>query len=521
MRKLLLVLLCSATLAAEDYQISGIVIDHLTKQPVNHALVEITSTGKDGGEASVLTEADGHFKFLHVPMGKYNLTAERRGQQPQGFHEDSGFSTAIVVDGRQKTDNLVFALRSDAAIAGIIMGDDGEPVRGAQVTLFRESVIDGEAQTIQVNNTATSSSGQFHFGHLEAGKYYLAAAGTPWYQSGETVYPVTFYGDTTNADAASSIVLIEGGSANVQINFHAVPGIRVKLASRNHGFGLFVPGPGGTQIPIPTSVGGGSLKRHTATGNVIVNMPQGNETGNIELFNLAAGRYLVTMYPQTGGQGQVTETVDLMDGSVLSLENPASTGTVSGKIIFDSPRPNGDLELFLGSGRHTTVAEVAADGTFKFEKIAPGKFDLHLIPAALIIGSIAVKGARMAHDSLEVAAGADIELTIHAQASESLATVHGFVTHENAGVPGAMVLLLPQDLARVRLMRRDQSDLDGSFALTHVQPGKYTLVAIDDGRDLAYKDENQIKPYLEGGVAVTIPGKSSDPVKVPVQTRKR
>ena len=144
MRMLSVFLFALTAIAQEDYQISGIMVDHLTNRPLNHVLVEITRMGKPGGTASVLTEADGRFTFLHVPKGKYNQQAQKRGQFPVGYHSsDGGYATAIVVDGTLKTDGIIFALRTDASINGTIIGDDGEAVRNAQVQLFRDSVNDG------------------------------------------------------------------------------------------------------------------------------------------------------------------------------------------------------------------------------------------------------------------------------------------------------------------------------------------------------------------------------------------
>lgn len=517
--------------ALEDYQISGIIVDHLTSHPLNHVLVEITRMGKGGGDASVLTEADGRFTFLHVPKGKYNLQAQKRGQFPQGYHSsDGGYATAIVVDGNLKTDGIIFPLRTDSSINGVITGDDGEAVRNAQVHLFRESVNDGEAQTSQLNTVVTNSAGQFHFGHLEPAKYYLAASGVPWYDEGgmnRTVYPVTFYGDTTDADAARSVTLTEGAAASVEITLHAVPGIHVKLPNNRQNVMLAVPGPGGTQIPVPTSVVGTAgqtelVRSRSQSNGGFISMPelqQGTDVTSYELVNVPAGRYQVSSFGQNGEQNQSTKTVDLTNGSTLSLDNGTATPSeVTGRIIFDSPRPDGELSVFLGGGRRGMTAAVAADGTFKFDKLSAGKFDLNV--NLMAITSIEARGARLAHDHLEVPSGASVELIIHVQSAETLASIEGFAVQAGTGVAGAMVLLIPQDLQRVRLMRRDQSDGDGSFSLANVLPGRYTLVAIDDGHNLAYKDEKIIKPYLEGGLSITVPLRSNDALKVPVQTRR-
>jgi protocatechuate 3,4-dioxygenase beta subunit len=524
--KLAAFLLACFSLAAQDFQISGVVVDHLTNRPLNHVLVEITQVGRGGANASVLTEADGRFTFLHVPKGKYNLQAQKRGQFPQGFHaSEGGFATAIVVNGTLKTDNLVFPLRSDASISGVVTGDDGEPVRNAQVHLFHEGVVDGEVQTTQTNTVVTKSSGEFRFGHLEGGRYYIAAYGLPWYSEPEkeVVYPVTFYGDTTEAASARAITLPEGGTAEARLSLRGVPGIRVKLPNARQNVQLSVAGPGGTQIPVPAAVRGmggaqGQIALQTDGGRLPEQAPG---EWSFELLNLAAGRYQVAVTGEHGEQSQATQTVDLTNGSTLILDSHAVPAEVSGRIVFEGGvKPEGEVELFLSGNRGGVMASMEADGTFKFEKMAAGRFDLNLNSAGVEIVSVEAKGARLVHDHLEIGTGAAVDLTVHVQPVEAMSKVEGFAWRDGTGVAGAMVLLLPEDLSRVRLMRRDQSDADGSFSLSGVQPGRYTVVAIEDGRDLAYKDGKVIRGYLKDGVKVVVPMKEGAGLRVLVQGRQ-
>ena len=535
MKKFLLLLVFTAavgrtqTPSVNDYQISGVVVDHLTNHPLNHVLVQITRTGKGGGDASALTEADGRFLFVHVPEGKYQLTAEKRGQTPEAFHSDAGYSTAIVVDGLRKTTSIVFAMRTDASINGTVTADDGEQVRDAQIDLFRETVVDGEAQTIQMRGGRTNSSGHFHIGHLDAGNYYLSVQGRPWYSasafgSDNVAYPVTFYGDTTDADSARLIALTEGASVSLPINLHAVPGIRVNLAQKTRGVSVFVQGPGGSRIPVPAVLSGPPTGPHgvrPAGGGIFYTpaMPV-QDNSQLELMNLAAGRYEVMRYGEDGGLSGGSHVVDLVNGSTLDFEE-AGTGAISGTLIFDGKHPPGTIAVILGNGqRGGEMAEVAGDGTFKFQRGVAGSYRVHLNNQGLTVASITVAGAKYIRDSLDVTAGANVQLTIRTVASENLATLQGFVTSDDKSTAGAMVLLLPQDADRTRLIRRDQSDSDGSFSLANVLPGRYTLIAIDDGHDLAYKTESVIKPYLASGVPITIPRSTSEAVNVPLQTRR-
>jgi hypothetical protein len=87
-----------------------------------------------------------------------------------------------------------------------------------------------------------------------------------------------------------------------------------------------------------------------------------------------------------------------------------------------------------------------------------------------------------------------------------------------------MVVLAPKDLTTIQgLVRRDQSDSDGSFALRDVVPGQYTVVAIEDGWNLDWEQPGVIGRYLPRGIAVTVTDRSGKLVPlsepVPVQTR--
>jgi hypothetical protein len=107
---------------------------------------------------------------------------------------------------------------------------------------------------------------------------------------------------------------------------------------------------------------------------------------------------------------------------------------------------------------------------------------------------------------------------------EGATRVEGFARRDGKGVAGVMVELVPDDLRLLAgLARRDQSDTDGSFALRDVVPGKYTLVAIEDGWGLDWEQPQVIARYLPGGLPVTV-GEGSRKLTslnaaVPVQPR--
>ena len=67
-------------------------------------------------------------------------------------------------------------------------------------------------------------------------------------------------------------------------------------------------------------------------------------------------------------------------------------------------------------------------------------------------------------------------------------------------VSEAMVLLIPESPEKNEdFFRRDQSDSDGTFSLYQVVPGRYTLVAIQNGLGYGLERPSVLQTYLEHG----------------------
>ena len=87
-----------------------------------------------------------------------------------------------------------------------------------------------------------------------------------------------------------------------------------------------------------------------------------------------------------------------------------------------------------------------------------------------------------------------------------------------------MIVLVPKEpSAFSALVRRDQSDSDGSFSLRDVASGEYTVVAIEKGWELDWARPEVISRYLSQGLTVTVTENSGKMLRlsqpVPVQSR--
>jgi Carboxypeptidase regulatory-like domain len=118
---------------------------------------------------------------------------------------------------------------------------------------------------------------------------------------------------------------------------------------------------------------------------------------------------------------------------------------------------------------------------------------------------------------LDLPDGAKVQVSLTASTDKT--ALSGIVLRDEKPVAGAMVLLFPEDPDRSDLIRRDQSDSDGTFTLPDVPPGRYRVLAIDNGHGLAYGNAAVIKPYLPSSQTITVDAGKQLPLKVNVQAR--
>ena len=132
---------------------------------------------------------------------------------------------------------------------------------------------------------------------------------------------------------------------------------------------------------------------------------------------------------------------------------------------------------------------------------------------------MSAEGADVSGHTLNVTAGSSpsVSLTLVSGSVD----VEGTAKKDGKGFAGAMVVLVPKNPEVDHdLFRRDQSDLDGTFALHGVVPGSYNLVAIENGWDLDWSKSDVIAAYAKHGRRVQVgdlAGRSqnfADPIEV-------
>lgn len=487
------------------FRIAGRVVNSSTGEPVARATISALS-GQDNNRpaASAQSDADGRFSIDHLPAGKYPLTASKRGFRTAFYEEHEDFNSAIVTGEGQDTEHLQFGLAPAAVLHGVVSGDGGDPVESANVMLFRRPDPDHPGErTMQVDATMTDDTGAYEFGGLPAGEYYVAVKAEPWYalhhrvnRSIETAgsnldvaYPITYFDSTIDEGSAASIALGEGGREEANVNLHAVPALHLRLLESPRRRGQ-------RPIELRESVFGNQIPDH---GVLAV------QHGIFEAGGIAPGHYEL-IHGDPPRTVEVDATSDLEVDANAGTPAVAVTGTLhnSGGALIGE-----DANVLLESrdnARRTPQQTFAHKGQFQFENVLQGRWSIAVYAGVngQALPVIGTTSGRQVSPGNEIAV-ADQPLNLAVAVSRAQTRIQGFARMDGNPICGAMVLLAPREPgAYLSLVRRDQSDSDGSFSLHDVAPGQYTLVAIEDGWKLDWQRRDAIARYLAGGVQLTV-----------------
>ncbi|HXH67654.1 MAG TPA: carboxypeptidase-like regulatory domain-containing protein [Candidatus Limnocylindrales bacterium] len=546
------------------FQIRGKVVNAQSGQPIAGAEIQIYESARNIGDMFELTEseADGSFHFDGIAEGKYTLMAARRGYAPQSYLQHENFWTAIAVGSGKDSLHVKFPLYPSALITGQVTDENGEAVRLATVKLWKESLEEGAKRSSMAGQTATDDQGKYRFEHLAAGHYTVSAAATPWYRrllnaalpgedldSGEPasagvtsdtsspettkekkeenpenflpelVYPVEFYPTGRTTREASWFQMRPGEEQTADFQLNTTPGFRVLVRTGLSEGG----GPWRLRFLSEGEEGGpeySGAKIRQVAPNVV------------EVSGVAPGSYRLRV--DTGRLDGIREEKVVVDGDAqFDFEKRNSVGPlISGTLRFAQPPANyvwvvlqirdeaGNKSKVQTSPKPEENAAVAGrqdEFTFQFGNQAPGGrvYELSaLTPQGTAIEKLEATGARVDGNTFTLDGTGEVHLNVIA--SENTVPIRATAVKKGQPFAGAMILLLPEN-GQAEFVRRDQSDSDGTFTLANVVPGKYWLMALENGWELPWADAEQQKALLGKGVAVVIGKNPPPPFKIEVE----
>jgi len=526
--------------AAHLYRIAGTVVNSMTGEPVRHAAVAVLALANSHVVQSVFSGQDGRFALERLPAAKYQLTASKLGYLTSFFDQRENYNSAIVTGEGQDTEHLTFRLPPNASIVVTVTDDGGDPAEKATVLIFRKTRNSGRGEQMVSRTMATDDAGTCEMDNLEAGEYFVAVSAKPWYamhapasgtkqQAGtnpalDVAYPVTFFDGVPDQASATPLALAAGRQEHIDIVLHAVPALRLSVQMPHAARGVSTP------PQLQQSIFGLSFPPPGSTTPDVI------ENGVAEFTGVAPGSYEL----------QQGDRLVELEATAANQQIAASSGTPAPAVKATVQNASGaaltDLTLVLiwtdlAHPRTNLAANCNAD-ICNFGSVPPGNWELWATSGdnALPVLSTKTNGRTRAGNLITVA-DQNLEIAVTVQRAET--RIEGMAlksgspgdgssslgTKDGKGLAGVMIVLVPKNPgAHGDVLRRDQSDSDGSFSLQQVAPGSYTVVAIEDGWELEWARPEVMGRYLSQGISVTVKEGSGKVIRlsapVPVQPRE-
>src|SRR5215470_9282757 len=238
-------------------RIAGTIVSSLDGSPLARARVSIFETSNRTNSVSLITSENGHFEFPGLKSGKFSLQGTKRGFLTAAYDQHEQYSTAIVTGAGLDTEHLVLRLTPLATLSGKVLDESGDPVRHAQVFLYRENKGAGLNRISSADSSPTDDQGSYEFPSLMPGNYFLSVEAKPWYAvhpvsltpdgtpnrpvvqpSLDVSYPVTYYNGATEADSAVPISVKAADHVQIDVQLNPVPSLHLvfRVPSDQQGF---------------------------------------------------------------------------------------------------------------------------------------------------------------------------------------------------------------------------------------------------------------------------------------------
>lgn len=521
---LLIAALLSSAAHAQSAMVEGTVINKLTGAPLKnaHVIYNHTDAGPNNTSTPISTDTDpqGHF-LVELSAGSYRLWVERSGfaRQIFGALSPAGEGATLTLAAGQQMHDVVFRMTPLGAIAGRVFDEDGEPLTGVDIQVLRFQYSTGHRQLVSVAGSSSNDRGEYRVFGLPAGRYLLLASppGAPItrpIESGALVadaqdaYAALYYPGVLEVDAASPVLLPEGGELNdADFRLRRIRAItlRGRLLS-----------PMGKSSADQVQVVLAHNEKNTASYIDRAAAAVDSATGRFEFHGVAPGSYLLVGSELVAGRA--------LSGRIpveISATAPPEEVSLALAPAFDVPglvevegaqrgnAPNSMVRLTSAEGLAPgpqPAGKLAADGSFHLPGVTAALWALSIdpLPPGLWIKSATFAGNEIASGEFSVHEGSRGALRIVLAGNG--AQISGTVTANGQPVRATVVLVpaAPEQRGLQPLYRVTNSSERGVFALKGVRPGAYKLFAFKEVAPFEWFDPELLQTVESLGEALAV-----------------
>jgi hypothetical protein len=470
--------------SAKPGTVDGVVTNSVSSEPVRKAVVTLQSQ-VHGFAYQAVTDAAGHFHFDNVDPGSYSVGAVREGYagQTPGRRRNE---KRVTVAEEQNVADVAVALAPLAQVGGRVLDEGGDPIALANVMALRASYHDGNKRLMQASIVRSNDLGEFQFVNLEAGRYYFRVS-APQRPANlpprtrmthpEEAYPATYYPNAAAPRQATAVNVAPGADMNgVDFRMHKKPAyhIRGKVNGQT----------GQPERNVMIQLESPDLDSFSGGGVAAEVQPD----GAFDFRAIVSGSYVVVARDFTHNVTMFArQPIQVADQDVSVVLAPLPGFEISGRISVEGPAPaQMHARLAMNAerpGDGSVQAEVAGDGTFRFENVMQEIYRISVVPGApgLYVKSIRLGDQDVSDGLVNLSQGGGGSLNIFCGTDGS--QVQGSVESASGEpAPGAWVTLAPtgQNENRTDLIKQANTDQYGHFKLQDLAPGDYQVFAWGD-----------------------------------------
>lgn len=457
--------------------VEGLVTQSISGAPLARVQVHLVESAKDDGPVyAASTRADGKFSIGNIPKGTYTVTAKRTGYVMSAARDGRRAFDLVLQPGNKK-DDLAVKLTPTGSISGRVTGVDKAPMEGSAVT-----ADDGTGEGPQ---STTDANGNFRIGGLAPGKYRVRAGQefVPFQPeirtdgTEEIHYSPTYFPNALEPAAATRVeVRPDGEASGIAIQMVRTPLVFVR--------GVVLGAPRNALIQLMLGSGGRSRVAGVS------------QDGAFEIPNVDPGKYRLFASANLGGQRLRTTIAGVevagknIDRVELRMMPPIS---IAGQFEYDDDRPKTKTPrpaLRLIDLIAATPADLPTfhdDGSFTVTDLLPSLYRVTLSRRGVFIRSLRLETETSEGNLLDLRNGATGG-ALSVLVSSAVAEISGVVSDGNGPAANARVALSLEDRNAERpAVTLATADTSGNYRFGDLAPGKYRLVAVDDGDAAAAK----------------------------------
>ena len=522
-------LLCAQiTPASETAKIQGTVVNRLTHEPIERALVY-----SPDNRFATMTDGRGRFAFeiasdrpptnsvplsapvpVAGPNRPYSLMARKPGFLPMDNAEEGQLSPG------QK--ELTLYLVPEGFIVGHVSLATPEKIA---IQLCRRQVQNGRPRWVQIKTVSTRSDGEFRFAELGPGAYklftleFMDRDPLTFNPRGQLYgYPPLYYPSANNFAAAETIDLPAGGTFHANLSPSRREYYPVEIGVQNLLNGV----PVQVRVSVAGQEGPGySLGYNVGKQTIEGMLPNGTYTVEVSSFGPASMSAIANI--TVGGAPAKGQSLMLVPNPSVTVKlNEAFTAVEvnSSQASFDGISRmnfNNDgqhrgryVQVMLepadefGRGRGASLRQPTGpeDDSLVLENVQPGRYWVRVDSSRGYAASVSSGGVNLVTQPLVVAAGASapaIELVMR----DDGAQIEGSVENDIGGSGSAAsrsqkpahIYLIPLADTAGQL-REIWSSPDGKFFAQQIPPGEYRVLAFDRQQpELEYRDEQAMRKF--------------------------